>query len=147
VDNGDGTCSLKAVVETGGGTQPVNLAQVGGAAIALGAAPAAASLPVVPAIRTPVSSDVSVPATSGGTTLAAAASGGQFVTVSNNGLTPIWLDYGGTAPVADTAIATGIGRGIMLASGGLWESPTPITTAVKGIAQSGQTCSARVTVS
>lgn len=141
VDNGDGTCSL---MTAGGGAGGATDVIVTGP---LGPQTAAASVATVPAFRSPASSDVSVAATAGGTQIVAANATGQLVSISNNGLTPIWIDYGGTNPVADGATASGIGRGIMLASGGLWESPTPITTAVKGIAQSGQTCSVRATVS
>lgn len=113
----------------------------------LGSQAAATAVSTVAAIRTPVSSDVSVAATSGGTQICAANASGYLASISNNGLTPIWIDYGSSNPVADGSTASGIGRGIMIASGGLWESPGPITTAVKGIAQSGQTCSVRATVS
>lgn len=135
--------ALQALVALGGGGGG------GGGAITapLGAQAKTASVATVAAFRSPASSDVSVAATAGGTQIVAANATGQLVSISNNGLTPIWIDYGGMNPVADTSTATGIGRGIMLASGGLWESPSPITTAVKGIAQAAQTCSVRATVS
>lgn len=109
----------------------------------LGPKAQSAAVATTPSIVGPASLDKSVTATV--STIYNANANGAIVSVSNNGLTPVWIDFGGVAPVADTATPTGIGRGIMLAPGGLWESPVPITTAVQAIAQSGQTCSVRVT--
>lgn len=81
---------------------------------------------------TPVSAAVNVTDTL--TTLAAATTTPRFVRVVNNSAaTTILIDDG-----ADPHFTTPSDRGIPLGPGDVWESPVPITTAVKGIAATGQ---------
>lgn len=91
-----------------------------------------------PSVNTPTTSQVSV--TNSSTTLASALAGGQIVSISNNGLTTIWVRPDGSAPVADTATfpaRNGDGLGIEVTPGSTWETPRPVTTAIKGIVQTG----------
>ena len=128
------------VVDTsGGGTQSV---AIGGP---LGARAQSAAVATTPAIVGPTSEDVSIPSTEGGTQISPANANGRIVSIVNNGAFPLWIDYGGAAPVAETSPGDGTGRGIYVAPYGLWESPTPITTAVMGITTPGNTVSVRKT--
>lgn len=91
-----------------------------------------------PSVNTPTTSQVSV--TNASTTLASALAGGQIVGVTNNGTISVWVRVDGSAPTADTATfpaRNGDAIGIELTPGSYWESPRPVTTAIKGIAQTG----------
>lgn len=91
-----------------------------------------------PSVQTPTTSQVSV--TSASTTLSAAVAAGQIVSITNNGVTTIWVREDGSAPVADTGTfpaRNGDGLGIELTPGSTWETPRAVTTAVKGISQTG----------
>jgi hypothetical protein len=124
---------------SGGGTQNI---VIGGP---LGARAQAAALATTPAIVAPASEDVSIPSTEGGTQISPANANGRTLSIVNNGAFPLWIDYGGTAPIAETTPGDGTGRGIYIAPYGYWESPSTITTAVKGITTSGNTVSVRKT--
>lgn len=88
---------------------------------------------------TPISGNINVPETAGGTLITAAVAEGQRVEITNTGLKTILLRISG-----DPAFGVP-NTGFPLSPGTMYVTPQPITTEIKGIAAAGETSTVHYT--